>query len=92
MVKRVNRRRWVVSNEIICLNKESTSEASIALSVGFSSNLLLDEEIDARVVSVVDEVKQYNYILNKNHIITKWNENVSIWVSKDMFVDIIPEF
>lgn len=50
----------------------------------------MDEEIDAGVVSVVGGVEQYNYILIRNHIITKGRENASIWVSKDMFVDVIP--
>lgn len=92
MVKRVNLRRRVVSDKIICINKESTSKASIALSAEFLSNSLLDKEIDVGVVSEVGGVEHYNHILIRNHIITKWRENVSIWVTKDMFVDVIPEY
>nr|GMC70810.1 protein FLOWERING LOCUS D [Ipomoea batatas]GMC76192.1 protein FLOWERING LOCUS D [Ipomoea batatas] len=80
-----------VSDEIIVINKEATSEALIALTAGFPADSLTDEEIDARVVSMVGGIEQVNYILIRNHIITKWRENVSTWVTKDMFVDIIPK-
>lgn len=80
-----------VSDEIIVINKEATSEALIALTAGFPADSLTDEEIDAGVVSMVGGIEQVNYILIRNHIITKWRENVSTWVTKDMFVDIIPK-
>ncbi|WMV31628.1 hypothetical protein MTR67_025013 [Solanum verrucosum] len=84
-------RREVEKDEAICINKESNSEALVALTAGFPSDSLKDEEIEAGVVSVVGGIEQCNYILIRNHIITKWRENVSIWLTKDMFVDIIPE-
>ncbi|XP_057472102.1 protein FLOWERING LOCUS D [Actinidia eriantha] len=79
-----------VSDEIIVINKEATSEALIALTAGFPADSLTDEEIDARVVSVVGGIEQVNYILVRNHIIMKWRENVSNWVTKEMFMDVIP--
>ncbi|KAL7252866.1 hypothetical protein ACSBR1_007426 [Camellia fascicularis] len=79
-----------VSDEIIVINKEATSEALIALTSGFPADTLTDEEIDAGVVSVVGGIEQVNYILIRNHIITRWRENVSHWVTKEMFVDVIP--
>ncbi|KAJ8542295.1 hypothetical protein K7X08_017161 [Anisodus acutangulus] len=84
-------RRRVVSDEIIFINKESTSEALIALSAGFPGDWLTDEESEAGVVSIVGGIEQVNYILIRNHIIAKWRENVSNWVTIDMFVDVIPE-
>ncbi|KAH0722609.1 hypothetical protein KY290_005258 [Solanum tuberosum] len=89
--KSKNSRRGVVSDEIICINKESTFEALVALMAGFPSDSLTNEEIEAGVVSVVGGIEQCNYILIRNHIIMKWRENVSIWVRRDMFVDVIPE-
>lgn len=80
-----------VSDEIIVVNKEATAEALIALTAGFPADSLTDEEIDAGVVSVVGGIEQVNYILVRNHIITKWRENVSRWVSKEMFLDVIPD-
>lgn len=80
-----------VSDEIIVINKEATSEALIALTAGFPADSLTDEEIDAGVVSVVGGIEQVNYILIRNHIITRWRENVSRWVTKDMFIDVIPK-
>lgn len=80
-----------VSDEIIVINKEATAEALIALTAGFPADSLTDEEIDAGVVSVVGGIEQVNYILVRNHIITKWREDVSRWVSKEMFLDIIPD-
>ncbi|XP_009606244.1 protein FLOWERINGUS D [Nicotiana tomentosiformis] len=84
-------RTQVVSDEIISINKDSTSEALIALSAGFPADVLTDDEIEAGVVSVVGGIEQLNYILIRNHIITKWRENVSSWVTKDMFLDVIPK-
>ncbi|KAK1416611.1 hypothetical protein QVD17_32402 [Tagetes erecta] len=79
-----------VNDDIIFINKEATSEALIALTAGFPADVLTDEEIDAGVVSVVGGIEQVNYILIRNHIITKWRENVFNWVTKDMFLHLIP--
>ncbi|KAI3458934.1 hypothetical protein Pfo_015597 [Paulownia fortunei] len=80
-----------MSDEIIVINKEATAEALIALTAGFPADSLTEEEIDYGVVSVVGGIEQVNYILIRNHIITKWRENVSNWVTKEMFVDIVPK-
>lgn len=80
-----------ISDEIIVINKESTTEALIALTAGFPADSLTDEEIDAGVLSVIGGIEQVNYILIRNHIIAKWRENVSNWVTKEMFVDSIPK-
>lgn len=80
-----------ISDEIIVINKESTAEALIALSSGFPADSLTEEEIDAGVVPVVGGIEQVNYILIRNHIIAKWRENVSNWITKEMFIDEIPK-
>ncbi|KAK6136166.1 hypothetical protein DH2020_030100 [Rehmannia glutinosa] len=80
-----------MSDEIIVINKEATAEALIALTAGFPADSLTEEEIDYGVVSEVGGIEQVNYILIRNHIITKWRENVSNWVTKEMFVDIVPK-
>lgn len=79
-----------ISDEIIVINKESTAEALIALTAGFPADSLTDEEIDAGVVSVIGGIEQVNYILIRNHIIAKWRENVTNWVTKEIFIDAIP--
>lgn len=79
-----------VADEIIVINKESTSEALLALTAGFPADHLTEDEIDARVVSVIGGIEQVNYIIIRNHIIAKWRENVSNWVTKDMLIDSIP--
>lgn len=79
-----------VSDEIIVINKDATAEALTALTAGFPADVLTDEEIDAGVVSVVGGIEQVNYILIRNHIITKWRENVSTWISKEMFINVVP--
>ncbi|OIT08256.1 PREDICTED: protein FLOWERING LOCUS D-like [Nicotiana attenuata] len=79
------------SDEIIVINKEATTEALIALTAGFPADSLTDEEIEAGVVSVVGGIEQVNYILIRNHIISKWRENVSTWITKEMFIDVIPK-
>lgn len=80
-----------VSDEIIVISKEATAEALTALTAGFPADSLTDEEIDAGVVKVVGGIEQVNYILIRNHIITKWRENVSNWVTKEMFLNVVPE-
>ncbi|KAL0317350.1 UNVERIFIED_CONTAM: protein FLOWERING LOCUS D [Sesamum angustifolium] len=80
-----------MSDEIIVINKEATAEALIALTAGFPADSLTEEEIDYGVVSVVGGIEQVNYILIRNHIITRWRENVSNWVTKEMFLDIVPK-
>ncbi|CAM8970065.1 unnamed protein product [Rhodiola kirilowii] len=79
-----------VGDEIIFINKEATSEALIALSAGFPADILTEEEIHAGVVQIVGGIEQVNYILIRNHIITKWRENVNDLVTKEMFTNMIP--
>ncbi|CAA7059974.1 unnamed protein product [Microthlaspi erraticum] len=80
-----------IGDEIITINKEATTEALLALTAGFPADLLTDEEIDFGVVPVIGGIEQVNYILIRNHIISKWRENVSSWVTKEMFLDSIPK-
>ncbi|KAH1055376.1 hypothetical protein J1N35_033441 [Gossypium stocksii] len=80
-----------IAEEIIVINKESTAEALTALSAGFPADSLTEEEIDFGVVSSVGGIEQVNYILIRNHIIAKWRENIFNWVTKEMFVDSIPQ-
>ncbi|KAL8458472.1 hypothetical protein ACS0TY_036113 [Phlomoides rotata] len=63
----------------------------LSFTAGFPADSLTDEEIEYGVVSVVGGIEQVNYILIRNHIITKWRENVSTWITKEMFVDIVPK-
>ncbi|KAK8299326.1 hypothetical protein V6Z11_D05G315300 [Gossypium hirsutum] len=49
------------------------------------------KKIDFGVISSIGGIEQVNYILIRNHIIAKWRENPSNWVTKDMFVDSIPK-
>lgn len=79
------------SDEIIVINKEAKTEALIALSAGFPADSLTEEEIEAGVLPVIGGIEQVNYTLIRNHIIAKWRENVSIWVTKKMFTDYIPQ-
>uniref|UniRef100_A0A2P2L3F7 Uncharacterized protein MANES_10G050300 n=1 Tax=Rhizophora mucronata TaxID=61149 RepID=A0A2P2L3F7_RHIMU len=80
-----------ISEEIIVINKESTAEALIALSAGFPADSLTEEEIEARVLSLIGGIEQVNYILIRNHIIAKWRENVNSWITKEMFLDSVPK-
>lgn len=79
-----------VADEIIVINKESTAEALLALTAGFPADHLTEDEIDARVVSVIGGIEQVNYIIIRNHLIAKWRENVSNWVTKEMLINSIP--
>ncbi|KMT17612.1 hypothetical protein BVRB_2g035630 isoform A [Beta vulgaris subsp. vulgaris] len=80
-----------LSEDIIVINREATTEALTALTAGFPADSLTDEEIDAGVMPVVGGIEQVNYILIRNHIITKWRENVSSWVAKERLLDVIPK-
>ncbi|KAK6135515.1 hypothetical protein DH2020_030729 [Rehmannia glutinosa] len=51
-----------MSDEIIVINKKATAEALIALTAGFPSDSLTEEEINYRVVSEVGGIEQINYV------------------------------
>ncbi|KAJ0508204.1 putative spermine oxidase transcription regulator Homeodomain-LIKE family [Helianthus annuus] len=64
------------------LEKETEKEAMIALSLGFPIDALLEEEIKANVVSELDGKQQNDYIVVRNHILSRWRANVHTWLSK----------
>ncbi|WOL07398.1 hypothetical protein Cni_G16139 [Canna indica] len=79
-----------ISEEIIVINKEATTEALTALTAGFPADSLTEEEIEAGVVSSIGGIEQVNYIIIRNHILSRWRENVSNWLSKEVFIPMIP--
>ncbi|GAB2284560.1 Lysine-specific histone demethylase 1 2 [Dionaea muscipula] len=64
------------------LEKETETEAMIALSLGFPIDELLEEEIKAGVVQEMGGKEQNDYIVVRNHILAKWRDNVNVWLSK----------
>nr|GMC92405.1 lysine-specific histone demethylase 1 homolog 2-like [Ipomoea batatas] len=64
------------------LERETEKEAMIALSLGFPIDALLEEEIKAGVVTELDGKEQNDYIVVRNHILTRWRHNVRTWISK----------
>ncbi|KAG2240829.1 hypothetical protein Bca52824_097063 [Brassica carinata] len=87
----VSRSNPGIGDEIITINKEATTEALLALTAGFPADSLTEEEIDFGVVPVVGGIEQVNYILIRNHIISKWRESISSWITKEAFFDSIPK-
>ncbi|XP_020260921.1 LOW QUALITY PROTEIN: lysine-specific histone demethylase 1 homolog 3-like [Asparagus officinalis] len=79
-----------ISEDIIVINKDATAEALTALTAGFPADSLTEEEIEAGVVSSVGGIEQVNYILIRNHILSKWRENVTNWIVKEQFINVIP--
>ncbi|EEF28674.1 Flavin-containing amine oxidase domain-containing protein, putative [Ricinus communis] len=64
------------------LEKETETEAMIAISLGFPIDALLEDEIKAGVVRELGGKEQNDYIVVRNHILAKWRSNVKIWLSK----------
>ncbi|KDP38934.1 hypothetical protein JCGZ_00691 [Jatropha curcas] len=64
------------------LEKETETEAMIAISLGFPIDALLEEEIQAGVVKELDGKEQNDYIVVRNHILARWRSNVKVWLSK----------
>ncbi|CAN1775398.1 Lysine-specific histone demethylase 1 homolog 2 [Linum perenne] len=64
------------------LEKETETEAMIAISLGFPIDALLEEEIHAGVVTQLGGKEQNDYIVVRNHILTRWRSNVQMWLSK----------
>ncbi|KAF3778339.1 FLOWERING LOCUS D protein [Nymphaea thermarum] len=77
-------------DEIIVINKDPTAEALIALTSGFPADTLTEDEIEAGVVSLIGSLEQVNYTIIRNHIISKWRENITSWLYKEVFDAIIP--
>ncbi|VFQ79882.1 unnamed protein product [Cuscuta campestris] len=73
------------------LEKETEVEAMIALSLGFPIDDLLEEEIKAGVVIELGGKEQNDYIVVRNHILSRWRSNVRSWVSKGQIRETIPE-
>ncbi|CAA0831029.1 Lysine-specific histone demethylase 1 homolog 1 [Striga hermonthica] len=71
------------------LSKEVDIEALIAISVGFPVDSLTEEEIEANVVSRIGDSEQSNYIIVRNHILSRWRSNVSVWLTKDHVLESI---
>ncbi|KAJ6953371.1 lysine-specific histone demethylase 1 [Populus alba x Populus x berolinensis] len=65
------------------LSKEVDVEALIAISVGFPVDSLTEEEIEANVVSTIGSTEQANYIVVRNHILSRWRSSVSVWLTRD---------
>ncbi|XWS11088.1 hypothetical protein CRYUN_Cryun38cG0053700 [Craigia yunnanensis] len=64
------------------LEKETETEAMIALSLGFPIDALLEEETKAGVVRELGGKEQNDYIVVRNHILAQWRSNVQMWLSK----------
>lgn len=64
------------------LEKETETEAMIAISLGFPIDALLEEEIQAGVVRQLGGKEQNDYIVVRNHILARWRSNVQVWLSK----------
>ncbi|KAL0917363.1 hypothetical protein M5K25_012417 [Dendrobium thyrsiflorum] len=60
--------------------KETKTEAMIALSLGFPIDALLDSELAAGVLSSPGE--QNDYVVVRNHILARWRANVRSWLFK----------
>ncbi|CAM8900810.1 unnamed protein product [Rhodiola kirilowii] len=67
---------------MVDIEKETETEALIALSLGFPIDDLLDEEIKAGVVRELGGKEQNNYIVVRNHILARWRKNVNIYLTK----------
>ncbi|CAN1258210.1 Protein FLOWERING LOCUS D [Linum perenne] len=80
-----------IAEEIIVINREATTEALTALSAGFPADSLTEEEIEAGVIPVIGGIEQVNYTLIRNHIISKWRENINSWITKEMFLNSVPD-
>ncbi|KAL6652236.1 hypothetical protein ACP70R_011161 [Stipagrostis hirtigluma subsp. patula] len=78
------------ADDIIVINREPTAEAVTALTAGFPADSLTDEEIEAGVVSDVGGIEQVNYILIRNHLLTRWRETFNSWLAKEPFAPLIP--
>ncbi|KAF5179609.1 Lysine-specific histone demethylase 1-like protein [Thalictrum thalictroides] len=71
------------------MEKETETEAMIALSLGFPIDELLEEEVKHRVVSELGGKQQNDYIVVRNHILAKWRNNVRTWISKDQIKETV---
>ncbi|XP_050218189.1 lysine-specific histone demethylase 1 homolog 2 [Mercurialis annua] len=64
------------------LEKETETEAMLALSLGFPIDALLEDEIKAGVVRELGGKEQNDYIVVRNHILARWRSNVKVWLLK----------
>ncbi|PWA91175.1 Amine oxidase [Artemisia annua] len=68
-------------------------ETLIAISVGFPSDSLTEEEVEANVVKKIGDTEQANYVVIRNHILARWRLNVDVWLTKEHALETIkPEY
>ena len=82
---RAQRRR----KKLALSEKAFDAEAAIASAIGFPRESLTEEEVEAGVVLTVGSQEQVNYILVRNHILTKWRENVCAYIEQDTIMESI---
>ncbi|KAH9288848.1 hypothetical protein KI387_032965 [Taxus chinensis] len=73
----------------IDIEKESDVEAMIAYSVGFPTDSLTEEEIEAGALSTLGRAEQATYVVVRNHILARWRENVNAWLGKQHVMESI---
>eukprot|EP00897_Mesotaenium_endlicherianum_P005957 jgi/Mesen1/538/ME001041S10744 len=63
--------------------QELDEEGQVAQAVGFHSQALIEEEIEAGVVATVGGLEQANYIAVRNHILAMWRKDVNSFLDLD---------
>ncbi|XP_073003340.1 lysine-specific histone demethylase 1 homolog 2 isoform X1 [Typha latifolia] len=72
--------------------KETDTEAMIALSLGFPIDALLPAESSAAAsagVAVSSAAERNDYLVVRNHILARWRANVRCWLSKAQILETI---
>ncbi|KAJ3695820.1 hypothetical protein LUZ60_001197 [Juncus effusus] len=76
------RRRGRPPSSALRLSRDLDVEALIAIAAGFPIDSLTEEEIDSAVIPVLGGPAQVNYIAVRNHIISRWRSDPSVWLSE----------
>ncbi|XP_078164704.1 LSD1-like 1 [Carex rostrata] len=76
------RRRGRPPSSALRLSRDLDIEALIAIAAGFPIDTLTEEEIDCSVIPTLGGTSQRNYIAVRNHIISRWRSDPSVWLTE----------
>ncbi|KAG0629790.1 hypothetical protein M758_1G130500 [Ceratodon purpureus] len=69
------------------IDKTFDVEATLAAAIGFPKESLTEEEVEAGVVNHIGSSEQTNYIIVRNHILSKWRENVNVYLHQNTVLE-----
>ncbi|GBG75206.1 hypothetical protein CBR_g19719 [Chara braunii] len=70
--------------------KQMGRDGVVAVSMGFPVDSLMEEEIEAGMISTLHDSEQLAYISVRNHILARWRDDVTRFLTEDEVLKTLP--